>query len=64
MKITLLLVVLYVFIYPVRLQQNFHSDVQNGEGSFLSQHNGFANTDQCIGNCSSQVNSPIVNNLR
>ncbi|KZS13271.1 uncharacterized protein LOC116923680 [Daphnia magna] len=65
MKITWMLVVLYVFIQPVWLQQLgvLHSNIQNGENSFLNQYHALPITDQCIGNCSSQLNSPnFVNN--
>ncbi|XP_057376122.1 uncharacterized protein LOC130697006 [Daphnia carinata] len=66
MKTTWVFVVLYVFISPVWVQQLdvLHSNVQDGEGSFLSQHHGLPITDQCVGNCSSQLNGPnFVNNL-
>ncbi|KAI9554636.1 hypothetical protein GHT06_019909 [Daphnia sinensis] len=66
MKTIWVFVVLYVSVYPVQLQQVdvLHSNIQNGESSFLSQHHGLPVTDQCIGNCSSQLNSQnFVNNL-
>jgi hypothetical protein len=67
MKLALVFVALFAVIHPVWLQVDSFNldDMKNGDASFFTRPTQSMSVDgQCIGNCTSQSGSFLINMLR